>query len=106
MEVPLWGKCLIACVGSAAALCCGCGGGSSSSSSSNAKGIAQVNHIVILVQENRSFDHYFGRLSSYWAANGFPAQTFDGLPTTASNPGCDPAMPPPSVCVGSSSSPK
>src|SRR5215470_5263689 len=106
MEGLPWGKCLIACIGSAAALLCGCGGGSSSSSSSNAKDITKINHIVILVQENRSFDHYFGRLSSYWAANGFPAQTFDGLVTTASNPGCDPAMPVPSVCVGDTSSPQ
>jgi phospholipase C len=31
-----------------------------------------VNHVVILIQENRSFDHYFGQMTAYRAANGFP----------------------------------
>ena len=25
-----------------------------------------------MVQENRSFDHYFGALRDYWAKNGYP----------------------------------
>src|SRR5438309_966275 len=48
--------------------------------------LQSINHIVVMVQENRSFDSYFGQLSAYWAANGFPAQQFDGLPANASNP--------------------
>lgn len=48
--------------------------------------LQSINHIVVMVQENRSFDSYFGQLSGYWAANGFPAQQFDGLPANASNP--------------------
>src|SRR5215467_16363204 len=48
--------------------------------------LAPINHIVVMVQENRSFDSYFGQLPKYWAANGYPTQQFDGLPTTASNP--------------------
>src|SRR5207245_5328281 len=28
-----------------------------------------INHIIFLVQENRGFDHYFGHLPDYWAAN-------------------------------------
>src|ERR1700745_3760302 len=48
--------------------------------------LQSVNHIVFMAQENRSFDSYFGQLSAYWAANGFPAQQFDGLPANASNP--------------------
>lgn len=41
---------------------------------------AAINHIILLVQENRSFDHYFGQLRQYWAQNGYPDQSFDGLP--------------------------
>ena len=48
--------------------------------------LQSINHIVFMAQENRSFDSYFGQLSAYWAANGFPAQQFDGLPANASNP--------------------
>jgi phospholipase C len=32
--------------------------------------IHAVNHIVILMQENRSFDHYFAKLNEYRAAHG------------------------------------
>ena len=39
-----------------------------------------LNHIIIFAQENRSFDHYFGARRAYWAKNGFPDQSFDGLP--------------------------
>jgi phospholipase C len=66
----------------------------------------KINHFIILIQENRSFDTYFGQLSSYWAANGFPSQTFDGMPSGASNQGCDPTSPPPGFCtVGANSQP-
>jgi phospholipase C len=68
-------------------------------------GLASINHIIFLAQENRSFDQYFGHLPDYWAANGFPAQQFDGAPANASNPGCDPAFPPPSACTIDSNSP-
>src|ERR1700722_10957302 len=50
-----------------------------------------VNHIIILSQENRSFDHYFGHLMQYWQKNGFPqatnGTTLDGMPDTATNVG-------------------
>jgi phospholipase C len=39
-----------------------------------------INHILVLMQENRSFDHYFGRLPS------FGHRDVDGLPRAASNP--------------------
>jgi phospholipase C len=39
-----------------------------------------------MVEENRSFDSYFGKLADYWQQNGYPSQAFDGLPTTAANP--------------------
>jgi phospholipase C len=108
MNGSSWGTWLFAFAGAAASFFCGCQGVSTPPSNPNpsSKDITQINHIIILIQENRSFDHYFGRLSAFWAANGFPTQPFDGLPLTASNPGCDAAFPPPSVCVGSTSSPQ
>ena len=73
--------------------------------------IASLGHIIFLAQENRSFDHYFGAMRQYWAQNGYPDQSFDGLPQfnpisgipplvgpAPAIPGCDPAQPPPSDC--------
>jgi len=52
-----------------------------------------VNHIIFMLQENRSFDHYFGHLPDYWSNKGFPqatnGTTFDAEPGDASN--VDPA---------------
>lgn len=42
-------------------------------------GIAAVNHVVMLIQENRSFDHYFGQMTAYRNANGIP---INGSPAT------------------------
>jgi phospholipase C len=68
------------------------------------------------MQENRSFDNYFGMLADYRRRNGFPnADDIDGLPSNASNPGfitggkLDPANPiaafhSPSVCTDNLSS--
>lgn len=50
-------------------------------------GVSNINHVIVMAQENRSFDHYFGQLPGYWAANGYPMQQFDGIPANASNPG-------------------
>src|SRR6202046_4862124 len=50
----------------------GCGGGSSTSSAPPVLGacskLTDIEHVVILIQENRSFDHYFG---SYRGVRGF-----------------------------------
>jgi phospholipase C len=43
-----------------------------------------VNHIVMMIQENRSFDHYFGKLNDYRVANGLGADV-DGIPANFSN---------------------
>ena len=69
-----------------------------------------VNHIIFIAQENRSFDNYFGALRSYWAQNNIADQSFDGLPQLnpatgpapntgpkPTNPGCDPAFPDPPI---------
>ena len=50
-------------------------------------GLSSVEHVVVLMLENRSFDHMLGFL---YAAQGnvSPAgQQFDGLTGTESNPG-------------------
>jgi len=60
-----------------------------------------------MAQENRSFDHYFGYLRQYWADNGIPDQSIDGLaqfnPPAGSQPapaipGCNASDPPPDAC--------
>ncbi len=73
-----------------AMLLIGCGGTSGSSGGSPTPtpgqpagpppaGITAVNHVVILIQENRSFDHYFGQMTAYRKANGIP---INGSPPT------------------------
>ena len=51
--------------------------------------ITAVKHIIIVTQENRSFDHYFGHLSDYWQSHSYPqatdGTTFDGEPATSSD---------------------
>ena len=78
----------------------GCGALSSSNSSSGNGGngggtpppgngqLSQLNHIVWMWQENRSFDNYFGKLNDYRTAHGQDASV-DGLPADASNPSMD-----------------
>jgi phospholipase C len=82
-------------------------------------GLSSINHIIFMMQENRSFDSYFGAMRQYWAANGIPDQQFDGLPQfnptsgiaplrgpAPTNPGCDPAYPfPPNDCKTDGNSP-
>jgi phospholipase C len=55
----------------------------------NTQGMAGIQHIIFMLQENRSFDHYFGHLPGYWAANNFPqarnGTTFDAEPANGSN---------------------
>jgi len=80
-------KLSIACMMGLLLVLCGCQGLVNGSSGSG--NIQAVNHIIFMVQENRSFDTYFGRLPAYWQANGFPAQQFDGIPANASNPSYD-----------------
>jgi len=78
----------VACVMGLSLVLCGCRGLVNGSPSGSGN-IQAVNHIIFMVQENRSFDTYFGQLPAYWQANGFPAQTFDGIPANASNPSYD-----------------
>ena len=77
-----------------------------------------LNHIIFMAQENRGLDHYFGALRQYWRNNKFSDISFDGLPQfnptsgaaplngpPPTNPGCDPAYPPPNDCMEDSKSP-
>ncbi len=48
------------------------------------KGIHRIRHVVIIMQENRSFDSYFGT---------YPGA--DGIPGLAGNPGTVPCVPDP-----------
>jgi phospholipase C len=50
--------------------------------------IHSINHIIFMVQENRSFDHYFGNLNNYRAAQGLP-QDVDVAPAGVTNPAHD-----------------
>ena len=45
-------------------------------------GISKLRHIIFLVQENRSFDSYLGRLGQYRANKGY-SNNVDGTPLTA-----------------------
>jgi phospholipase C len=47
-----------------------------------------INHIIIMVQENRSFDSYFAKLRDFRAANGASSDV-DVEPAGASNPADD-----------------
>lgn len=60
-----------------------------SATGSNACGnITDIDHVVILIQENRSFDHYFG---SYKGVNGFSAQSAAFQQPYAANTSVPPA---------------
>jgi phospholipase C len=44
----------------------------------NAAGLSNIKHIIFFVQENRSFDNYFGMLDKYRASKGLPDES-DGF---------------------------
>ncbi len=47
--------------------------------------ITAIKHIIFMVQENRSLDHYFGMLGAYKQSEGWTG-TWNGVPLTASLP--------------------
>ncbi|MCI0349970.1 MAG: hypothetical protein L0Z53_11150 [Acidobacteriales bacterium] len=47
-----------------------------------------VSHVIFAMQENRSFDHYLGRMPAYRQEHGLPGEV-DGLAENASNPSAD-----------------
>lgn len=70
----------------------GCGGMSAGSNSTTpptsqtppppAADLTVVNHIIYMMQENQSFDRYFGQLNAYRQSKGYAADV-DGTPATA-----------------------
>ena len=74
-----------------AGILAGCGGmdkGSSTPPPNNTPppppaGLTDVNHIIVMLQENRGFDHYFGQLNNYRVAHGLGADV-NGTPSNAS----------------------
>jgi phospholipase C len=47
-------------------------------------GIHKIQHVVVIMQENRGFDHYFG---TYPGAEGLPIKNGKGVRETASQLG-------------------
>lgn len=62
----------------------GCGGGVKTRvnpggpSGGDTGDIRAVSHVLIMMQENRSFDHYFGQMTAYRQANNIPINSVDG----------------------------
>jgi phospholipase C len=48
-----------------------------------AKGFEKIDHLIFIVQENRSFDHYFG---TFPGANGFPTDAQGNIDVCIPNP--------------------
>lgn len=55
----------------------GGGNGGGTGGSGGTGSLQSVNHIVIMMQENRSFDHYFGQLNAYRTSLGLPTDVDD-----------------------------
>lgn len=85
--------------------CAGLGSGSGSGGTSptptpapGSGSVTSLNHIVLFMQENRSFDHYFGQLNAYRAKQTPPlpqdvdtwTSGTDKTPANVSAPGYDP----------------
>lgn len=75
----LW-RGVITCLLATAALAACAGPSSSATNSSNGNDIHKIKHIIVVMQENRSFDTYFG---TYPGADGIPMK--DGVPTVCVN---------------------
>ena len=54
-----------------------------------AKGFDNINHLIFIVQENRSFDHYFG---TFPGANGIPRNPEPCLPDPRPDHPCQPSF--------------
>lgn len=68
------------------------GGTTSGGTTGDGTGISAVNHIIFMAQENRSFDHYFGKMNDYRRSQGLGADV-DGLPDDCSATNSDWTVP-------------
>src|ERR1044071_701512 len=48
--------------------------------------IQSLNHVIVMMQENRSFDSYFGFMTQYRQKNGIPINSSDGKILDLSDP--------------------
>jgi phospholipase C len=76
--VPRGGRAILSTI--ALAACLGALGGPPA-----ARAAMPIKHVIIIMQENRSFDHYFG---TYPGANGFPRKTCEPIDPTDTSQGC------------------
>lgn len=53
-------------------------GGNGSASGDTVGSINSINHVIIMFQENRSFDAYFGQMTAYRQKSGIPIVSSDG----------------------------
>ena len=62
----------------------------------NTDGMTALNHIIYMIEENRSFDTYFGQLETYRVMQGLPANGIDGIPPDGTTPcaSASPSTPP------------
>lgn len=54
------------------------GGNGGNGGSTGPQNINAVNHVIIMFQENRSFDSYFGQMTAYRQKNNIPINSSDG----------------------------
>src|SRR5437588_6359637 len=67
----------------------GCAGLRQGPSSALPRNATAIKHIIIMVQENRSFDSYFAKLNEFRTANGMGGPDADVEAANASNPADD-----------------
>ncbi len=64
----------------------------------NPQGLKAINHIIFMIQENRSFDHYLGQLDQYRQQQGLAKGAVDGLAPEGA-PACAQPGQPPNGCM-------
>jgi len=94
------GCCFVVLLSLVMSACAGLGGGSAPTPTPTPAGSlnSSINHIILFMQENRSFDHYFGQLNAYRAKQSPPlpqdvdtwTSGTDKTPTNVSTPSFDP----------------
>ncbi len=93
-----WGCCSVVLLSLLMSACQGLGGGSSATPTPTpapAGSLNSLNHLILFMQENRSFDTYFGQLNAYRAKQTPPlpqdvdtwTSGADKTPTNVSTPG-------------------